>query len=741
MKTAEEYYGDDKIAIDVIKQKYLGPGEVGPEQMWRRIAKAIASVEKTDKFKEEWEGNFYDILEDFRFIPGGRINHAAGFETPDARLPSLSNCYYIPIEEDSTEAIMDWCKNAALVYRSGGGVGTDISVLRPKGAPVNASVGTAPGSVSFMNLMSETTETIAQNGRRGALMITLRVDHPDIEEFITIKSDTDTVKHANISVKLTNEFMKAVSGDKDFKLRWGGKTFKTVKAKALWDKIISQAHEHAEPGLMFWDHMTDDHNIEYCNPIMGTNPCGEIPLPSWDACNLAHLNLSKYVDPDGKFWFDTFKKDVKVGVRFLDNVITYNIDRHALPIISETVTNNRRTGLGITGLADALIKMGIAYDSLEAIEFADTLFSCMKESAYTASIGLAKERGSFEGFNATEFLKSGFAKKSLPKNIKDGIREIGMRNCTLLTIAPVGTGSIIGQCSSGMEPIYQLWYDRDVKRDTSRGEKDTYKVYHKLINDMFGDVSDRKELPAYVRTAYDVSADMRVNLQGVIQRHIDSSISSTINLPKNVKKEIVSDIYIKAWEAGLKGVTVYREGSREGVIRTVEEPKEAGPKKRPVKLDGSIYKIPIQQDAKLYVTICPFDDDASRPFEVFLNINNGDSTRQADLDAMSWMISALLRRTDNIDFILDKFRKTTDPSIRAWFSNPYTNRGTTIGSIPKAIAVAFDMFIYEHAKGRKKKDLAPNNNFKRCGGCGESAVIHENGCDHCIYCGFSEGCS
>jgi ribonucleoside-diphosphate reductase alpha chain len=560
-------------------------------------------------------------------------------------------------------------------------------------------------------------------------MITMMVDHPDIEEFIKIKSDTDTVKHANISVKLTDEFMKAVDGDKDFKLRWGGKTFKTVKAKALWDKIISQAHAHAEPGLMFWDHMTDDHNIEYIDPIKGTNPCGEIPLP-------------KYVDPDGKFWFETFQKDVKIGIRFLDNVIEYNIKRHALPIISETVTKNRRTGLGITGLADALIKMGIEYDSGECLAFVDDLFGEMKYAAYSASIELAGERGSFGGFEADKFLKSGFAKR-LPQNIKNGIREIGMRNCTLLTIAPVGTGSIIAQCSSGMEPIYQLWYERDVKRDTSRGAKDTYKVYHKLISDMFGEVSERKDLPGFVRTAYDVSADMRVQVQGAIQKHIDSSISSTINLPENTKKDTVSDIYIKAWKAGLKGVTVYREGSREGVIRTVVEPKKEKPKKRPVKLEGSIYKIPIQQDSKLYVTICPFDDDTSRPFEVFLNINNGNATRQADLDAMSWMISALLRRTDNIDFILDKFRKTTDPSIRAWFSDPNTGKGTSIGSIPKAIAVAFDMFIYENAKGRKKKDLAPKVNLKRCTNpsCGEKAVVHENGCDHCIYCGFSEGCS
>lgn len=701
---AEEYYGGDQLAIDTLRSKYLHEGEAGPDDMWKRVAKAIAGVEKTKELKEEWEKKFYDIMKDFHFVPGGRVNHAAGFEKKGARLPSLSNCYFIPIKEDSTEAIMDWCKEAALVYRSGGGVGTDISILRPRGASVNASVGKAPGGVSFMNLMSEVTETIAQNGRRGALMITIRVDHPDVEDFITIKSDKTTVKHANISVKLTDEFMQAVIADADFDLRWNGKVFKTVKAKALWDKIIAQAHSFAEPGLMFWDHMTADHNLEYADPIMGTNPCGEIPLPAYDACNLGHINVSKCVDPNGRFWKETFEHLVSVGIRFLDNVITYNVDRHALPIISKQVTENRRTGLGITGLADALLKMHIKYDSKEALDFVESLMETLRNTAYKTSSDLAAEKGSFTKFNVTKVLKAGFVSR-LPDDIKDGIRRNGLRNCTLLTVAPVGTGSIIAQCSSGLEPIFQYWYERDVKSEAKRGELETYRVYHKTIRDLFGEVESESDLPDYVVNAHQIDAKFRIKMQAVIQKYIDSSISSTINLPEATSKAAVAKIYIDAWKHNLKGVTVYREGSREGVLRSIKEEKQEKIKKREFALGGETFKIPIKSGSdskKLYITINGFNDDPHRPFEVFIN-TYGDPERNADLEALSMTLSALFRREDDLDFLMEKYVKLFDPSINAWWYDQDLEKGSQITSIPKAIAIAYYKFKSKK-NGRRKKD-------------------------------------
>src|SRR5688500_5568254 len=378
-RRTESYYPDE-LSADVLRKKYLAPGERGPLDMWERVARALASVEDDQEY---WFEEFFSILFDFKFVPGGRVMHGAG-RIDTRRRPTLANCYVIPITEDSLEGIYKCLNESAMVYRTGGGVGTDLSILRPKSAAVNATVAGSPGATSFMNLFSESTNTVSQAGRRGALMLTMRVDHPDIEEFVTIKNDSNRrkVQYANISVLITHEFMQAVLDDTDFDLRWGGVTFRTVRARALWRKIIENAHASAEPGIIFWDTMREYHNVEYAHPITSTNPCAEQALASYTACNLGSLNLTHFVSEEGEFEFDSFAAACRLATRFLDDVIEYNMPNHALDKIKAAVAADRRVGLGITGLADALVRMGIRYDSEQALETVEDIMRVLCYSSY-----------------------------------------------------------------------------------------------------------------------------------------------------------------------------------------------------------------------------------------------------------------------------------------------------------------------------------------------------------------------
>ncbi|MBI3014859.1 MAG: adenosylcobalamin-dependent ribonucleoside-diphosphate reductase [Candidatus Tectomicrobia bacterium] len=538
---ASEYYGDDDLAVNVLNSKYLAPGETGPFHLWDRTARAVASVESN---RDYWYYQFMSILIDFKFVPGGRVMHAAGREDARRR-PTLSNCYVIPIVEDSLEGIYTCLMESALVYRTGGGVGTDLSILRPEGAPVNATVDKSPGATAFMNLLSESTNTVSQAGRRGALMLTLRVDHPDIERFITIKNDPERrkVQYANISVLVTHEFMQAVLNDEDFSLRWGEKVFRTVRARDLWKKIIENAHASAEPGVIFWDTMREYHNLEYMNPLSSTNPCGEQPLAAYTACNLGSLNLTAFVREDGSFDYVDLAETTRVATRFLDDVIDYNMDNHALDKIKEAVASDRRVGLGITGLADALVCMKIRYDSEEALQTVDRMMRTIRDSAYRTSVDLAREKGPFPVFNWEGYSQSRFV-QALPEEIREEIRRSGIRNGTVITVPPVGTGSIVARSSSGVEPIFCTSYRRRVKNADGESFQE-YKVYHHLIQKLFG---GDENLPPHVVTAHEIDPYFRVKMQGVIQNYVDSAISSTVNLPEDVSVETVADIYLTAYK-------------------------------------------------------------------------------------------------------------------------------------------------------------------------------------------------
>ena len=385
--TLEEYYKEDDLGQEVLQNKYLAPWENNPYDMWKRIAKAMASVEKD---VDLWYKRFFTILEDFRFVPGGRIMHGAG---RDDITTTLNNCYVVAIKKDSVKAIYDAIQDEAITYKYGGGCGHDLSVLRPSGSAIGGTGGESCGPTGFMNLFSENTNTIAQHGRRGANMQTIRVDHPDVWKFISIKrGDVDMVKYSNISVLLTHEFMKAVEDDTDFNLKWGDKKYDTVRARDLWEEIVTSAHESAEPGIIFWDTMTDYHNAEYCSPLVSTNPCAEQPLPDGGCCNLGSVNLDRFVDENSQFMTDAFRETVAIATRFMDNVVDYNVDRHALDVQKENASNDRRVGIGLLGLGDMFIRMGISYDSDKALEVADRICKIMRDTAYETSVQVAREK-------------------------------------------------------------------------------------------------------------------------------------------------------------------------------------------------------------------------------------------------------------------------------------------------------------------------------------------------------------
>ena len=707
--TIQKYYDNDTLGSDVLKQKYLAPWEEHPYQMWIRQANALASVEKTKKLRKEWEKKFFSILEDFRFVPGGRIMHGAGREDITT---TLNNCYVVAVRDDSIKSIYDTIINEALTYKYGGGCGHDLSVLRPSGKAINGTGGESCGPTGFMNLFSENTNTIAQHGRRGANMQTLRIDHPDIKKFISIKTgDIDMVKYSNISVLLTHDFMEAVKEDKDFDLTYEGEIYETVKAKELWDNIIKHAHSSAEPGLLFWDTMKDYHNAEYCSPLVSTNPCAEQPLPDGGCCNLGAVNLERFVDDNGNFMIDQFKETVAIGTRFLDNVVDYNMDRHALEDQKENAKNDRRVGLGILGLGDMLVRLGIKYDSEDALQTIDQIMQIFRDTAYETSAQLAVEKGQYPNFDWQGYSKSKFV-KNLPKSLQEKIKKDGIRNCTLTTVAPTGSGAIVSRVTSGVEPIFATSYKRRVKENDGYGKSfKEYTVYHPIIEKLF---ETDEDLPEHVVTAHNIDPYFRVKMQGTIQKYIDSSISSTVNLAENITVETIADIYMTAYEAGLKGITVYREGSREGILVTEESENKAdetvessqlslepstdkSPRTRPTQTSGVTRRIRTGEGT-LYITI---NEDENGLCEVFTTIGKAGGNAAAQSEAISRLISLSLRSGLDPHAIVRQLKGISGP-------NPTWEDGRLILSTPDAIGKALDDYLTER-KGNPLGNKCPKS--------------------------------
>ena len=668
----------DGVREKVFLDRYALKGAEGellentPQEMWKRVAHGIALQEKKAK-QAKWEKEFYRVLENFKFVPGGRILSGAG----TGYQVTYFNCFVIPNPKDSRHGILESLGQLIEIQSRSGGVGLNLSSLRPRGARVKKVNGTSSGPVNWATLFSVATHDIVQQGgsRRGATMLMLHDWHPDVEEFITVKQDLTKINGANLSVCVSDGFMEAVKEDKDWDLvypelsdphydtEWDGdiiewrekgykvKVYKTVKAKDLWELICTAAWRSAEPGLHFLERSNKRSNTWYFEKLLATNPCGEQPLGGWAVCNLGAMNLAAYVRDDnlkedkaGWFDYEAFGKDVQVAMRFLDNVIddTYYFFKENEQVAKDI----RRTGLGIMGIADTFIKMKIRYGSEESEKVSKKIFKTLRDSAYIASSDIAKEKGAFPKFDKEKYLK-GFHIKALPKEIRDRIAEQGIRNAVLLTIAPTGTTSLLAGVSSGVEPVYEFEYSHN-------GRLGKQMVYHGLYGEWKESHPD-EDRPDYFVGANDLTPEDHVKIQAVAQEYIDSSISKTVNAPNSHTVEDVKSLYMSAYDNGLKGVTYFRDGSRMGVLQREEkkeEKKEEAPVAlqptvpvtsrvpRPMVLTGVTYKAE-SPTGKVYVTIN--NDEKGEMFEVFINHGKSGSDLMALADALGRMVSFVLR--------------------------------------------------------------------------------------------------
>ncbi|CUH67846.1 Ribonucleoside-diphosphate reductase NrdZ [Thalassovita gelatinovora] len=721
------------------------------EDSWRRIARALA---ETEKEPELWEQRFYEALEDFKYLPAGRITAGAG----TGRSVTLFNCFVMGTIPDSMAGIFDMLKEAALTMQQGGGIGYDFSTIRPRGADVLGVAADASGPLSFMDVWDAMCRTIMSAGsRRGAMMATMRCDHPDIEDFITAKSDSARLRMFNLSVLITDDFMDAVKADGPWELKFGDKVYHTLQARDLWNKIMQSTYDFAEPGVIFIDRINKANNLSYCETIAATNPCGEQPLPPYGACLLGSVNLARLVaDPfgdDAKLDQDQLDDLVRIAVRMMDNVV--DTSQFPLHEQAQEAQNKRRIGLGVTGLADALLMVGLRYGSDEAAHQAEDWLRQIARSAYLASVDLAREKGAFPLFDADKFLASG-TMLQMDHDVRAAIAEHGIRNALLTSIAPTGTISLYaGNVSSGIEPVFAYAYTRKVlQKDGSRTEEEVVDYAVQMWRDKFGD----KDLPDYFVNAQTLAPLDHVKMQAAAQKWVDSSISKTINCPEDISFEDFKDVYIEAYETGCKGCTTYRPNDVTGSVLSVSEVSEKAPEAdtgadviymaepldRPQALDGHTYKLkwPDSEHA-IYLTINDIlIGGHRRPFEVFINSKNME--HYAWTLALTRMISAVFRRGGDVSFVVEELKAVFDPRGGAWMQGKY------IPSILAAIGGVIEQhlirigFIEGEGMGLKsdpKSEVvaigeAPRG--KPCPSCGQFDLRMVEGCMTCMSCGHSK---
>lgn len=781
--------------------------EKTPQQMWDRLAAAMASVEATPEKREEWTEKFRYILDDWKLVPGGRI--AAGADASDEL--TLFNCYVIPSPHDSRGGIMATLSEMTEIMARGGGVGINLSSLRPRRSVVRGVNGSSSGAVSWGGLFSYTTGLIEQGGsRRGALMLMINDWHPDVLDFITVKQTMGQLTNANLSVCVSNSFMKAVKEDLDWELVypdttdpdyndiWDGdlekwrktgkaiNTYRTVKAREVWHTIIESAWKSAEPGVVFMEYYNQMSNSWYFNPIICTNPCGEQGLPAWGVCNLSAVNLSKFYDEaNHDVAWDELAKVVRYSTRFLDNVIDktpYHFEENRLNQQSE-----RRIGLGTMGLAELMIKLGIRYGSPESLQFLDKIYGFMAREAYLASADIAEEKGSFTKFEADKFLQSGFMRTmtSVYPEVGAAVKKKGMRNVTVITQAPTGsTGTMVGT-STGIEPYFAFEYYRQ-----SRLGFDKQFV---PIAQQWKDQHPNEDLPDYFVTAMDLSAEDHIRVQAAIQKWVDSSISKTANCPSDFTVEETKRLYELAFDLGCKGVTIYRDGSRDVQVLSTEKKEEtkseapAAPasvpseasaaedakeqssftslskslavnidakteqvfdkqyKRRPQALRGATYKFNTPL-GMAYITI---NDMNGSPSEIFLNVGKAGSDVFAMSEALGRVCSLFLRYGDhgNKVELLVKHLKGIGGSGAIGFG---ANR---VESIADAVAKALEMHgdftdtaedyvtatqeVVMEATAQYAVTRNAATSLDLCPSCGSASLINSEGCKNCSNCGYS----
>jgi len=716
------------------------------EESWRRIARALAQVEAEP---EVWEERFYAALEGFRFLPAGRITAGAG----TGRSVTLFNCFVMGTIPDNMAGIFESLKEAALTMQQGGGIGYDFSTIRPRGAEVKGVAADASGPLSFMDVWDAMCRTIMSAGsRRGAMMATMRCDHPDIEAFIEAKKDPARLRMFNLSVLVTDAFMAAVKADGPWDLVFGDRVYRTVQARDLWGRIMRNTYDFAEPGVIFIDRINQANNLWYAETIAATNPCGEQPLPPYGACLLGSINLAALVTAPFSEAAAVDMADldrlVRVAVRMMDNVV--DASRFPLPEQAAEAKAKRRIGLGVTGLADALLMVGLRYGSEDAVAACEAWMRAIARSAYLSSVDLAKEKGAFPLFDAEKYLASG-TMRAMDADVREAIAAHGIRNALLTSVAPTGTISLYaGNVSSGIEPVFAYAYTRKVlQKDGSRTEEEVVDYAVQLWREMFGDAA----LPEHFVNAQTLPPLDHVRMQAAAQKWVDSSISKTINCPEDISFDDFQQVYMAAWDAGCKGCTTYRPNAVTGSVLSVSEkapaPAQGGeviylsePLDRPAALEGQTYKVkwPGSEHA-LYITINDIVIAGHRrPFEVFINSKNMEHF--AWTVALTRMISAVFRRGGDISFVVEELKAVFDPRGGAWMEGRYVpSILAAIGGVIERHLIAIG-FIAGEGLGLKSDPRAEVSVMSApksvCSACGSYAMRMVEGCMTCADCGFSK---
>ncbi len=739
----------DAVAHGIWDMKYRlkaadgTPIDATPDDTWWRVARAVAAAEP-EADRERWTRNFHGILSGYRYLPAGRILAGAGTE----RAVTLFNCFVMGAIPDSLPGIFDGLKEAALTMQQGGGIGHDFSTLRPKGAPVKGVGADASGPLSFMDVWDSMCRTIMSAGtRRGAMMATLRCDHPDIESFVAAKRDASRLRNFNLSVLVTDAFMAAVKSESDWPLVFEGKTFRVLKAGALWDQIMRATYDYAEPGVVFIDRVNAENNLNYCETINSTNPCGEQPLPPYGACLLGSINLARFVKQpfaeNAHMDEDEIDAVTATAIRFMDNVI--DVSNYPLEAQRREAKAKRRIGLGVTGLADALAMCGVVYGTEAAAGLAARWMARIEAAAYGASISLAKERGAFPLFDKDRYGSSGHASR-LPKKLRDEIKRHGIRNGLVTSIAPTGTISLFaGNVSSGIEPIFSIGYDRKILQ--SDGSRRTERVTDYAADLWWEKKGKDTPLPPTFVTAETLSPEAHLVMQAAVQRHVDSSISKTINVPASFSFDDFKKVYERAYDLGLKGCTTFRPNEVTGSVLSVEALPKSGevvymkqPLERREVLPGFTYKLKWPEtDHAIYITVNDIlEGGRRRPFEIFINSKNME--HYAWTVALTRMISAVFRRGGDVTFVVEELKAVFDPRGGQWMAGRYVpSLLAAIGGIIEKHMLDTGFLKHEdHERGLGLQIAVGEQRRSSCPRCGEQALVFQEGCATCLSCGFSK---
>ena len=788
------------ISADVLREKYLKEGESGLDELFTRVARALASVEKEDQ-RADWELKF---LANMRAgaIGAGRIMSAAGTNLS----ATLINCFVQPVgdciqgtDADGYPGIYEALRESAETMRRGGGVGYDFSRIRPRGAMVKATASIASGPCSYMDVFDHSCSTVESAGsRRGAQMGVLRIDHPDVVEFITAKRTPGRWNNFNVSVAVSGDFMRAVQADAPWELvhkaqpgpeimargahqRADGMwVYATLQASQMWDTVMKSAYDFAEPGILFLDTINRDNNLSYCETIAAMNPCGEQPLPSYGCCDLGPVILTRFVrNPFGfqgkpQFDFDAFARAVAIQVRALDNVL--DLTFWPLEQQREQAQSKRRIGVGFTGMGDALVMLGTRYDQQDGRELAAEIACCMRDAAYQASVELAKEKGGFPAFNAEGYFREGTFASRLPEPLKAQICKHGIRNSHLLSIAPTGTVSLAfaDNASNGIEPAFSWTYTR--RKREADGSKSEYTVEDhawRTYRSLGGDV---EQLPPSFVSALDMSASAHIQMMEAVQPYVDTAISKTVNIPADYPYEDFKSLYLEAWQAGLKGLATYRPNDILGSVLTTEPKKETAPPQPAAAPVDPMYQVIAKrpkgglpavaekieywtqegrQNLYLVVSFMPLPDGRQRAIEFFMPVGQSGESQQWVTSSMRLL--SLAARGGFLDRALEDMRKV------AWDRGPvrlgmYSKQdGTQVpmwhDSEVAALAYALQKIIAARNAGdTEEAELAATTAAetvknaptemagRKCAECGAHAVIRKDGCDYCTHCGSVGSC-